>query len=137
MTQPLLGLEHVRAYRETGGEQGHDWMGTQCLLLTTTGRKSGEPRVSPLIYAPDGEDRWVVVASKGGAAENPGWYENLAADPEVTIQVRDRVVEARARTAEGQERERLWKRMLEEWPDYAAYQEKTDRQIPVVVIEPR
>src|ERR1700730_5784720 len=84
----LFGDEHVRAYRETGGERGYDWKrGTTILLLTTTGRKSAEPRTTPLIFRPDGE-RWVVVASKGGWPENPSWYENLQASPEATIQVR-------------------------------------------------
>ena len=131
----LFGDEHVRRYRETGGEVGHDWReGSTILLLTTTGRKSGEPRTTPLIYAEDG-DRYVIVASKGGAPDHPGWYENLAKTPEVELQVSDDVFPARARTAEGEERERLWRKANEVWPHYDEYAEKTDREIPVVVLE--
>jgi deazaflavin-dependent oxidoreductase (nitroreductase family) len=131
----LFGDEHVRRYRETGGEVGHIWReGSTILLLTTTGRKSGEPRTTPLIYAQDG-DRYVIVASKGGAPEHPGWYENLAKDPNVDLQVKDQVFPARARTAEGEERERLWRKANEVWPHYDEYQTQTDREIPVVVLE--
>ena len=131
----LFGDEHVRRYRETGGEVGHEWReGSTILLLTTTGRKSGEPRTTPLIYAAD-EDRYVIVASKGGAPDNPGWYENLAKTPEVELQVLDEVFPARARTAEGEERERLWRKANVVWSHYDEYAEKTDREIPVVVLE--
>jgi deazaflavin-dependent oxidoreductase (nitroreductase family) len=131
----LFGAEHVKRYRETGGEVGHIWKeGSTILLLTTTGRKSGEPRTTPLIYAQDGDD-YVIVASKGGAPEHPGWYENLSKNPDVELQVLDDVFPARARTAEGDERERLWAKVNEVWPHYAEYQEKTDREIPVVVLE--
>jgi proline iminopeptidase len=131
----LFGEEHVRRYRETGGEVGHDWReGSTILLLTTKGRKTGEPRTTPLIYAQDG-DRYVIVASKGGAPEHPGWYRNLTKDPDVELQVKDDVFRARARTAEGDERERLWRKANEVWPHYDEYAEKTDREIPVVVLE--
>ena len=131
----LFGAEHVRRYRETGGEVGHTWKkGSKILLLTTKGRKTGEPRTTPLIYENAG-DAYVIVASKGGAPEDPGWYRNLSNDPEVELQVKDDVFHARARTAEGEERERLWKLAAEQWPDYDAYQTKTDREIPVVVLE--
>ena len=131
----LFGDEHVRRYRETGGEVGHIWReGSTILLLTTTGRKSGEPRTTPLIYAQDG-DRYVIVASKGGAPDHPGWYENLAKDPNVELQVMDDVFRARARTAEGEERDRLWRKANEVWSHYDEYQTKTDREIPVVVLE--
>ena len=134
-SENLFGEEHVRRYRETGGEVGHDWKeGSTILLLTTKGRKTGEPRTTPLIYAQDG-DRYVIVASQGGAPEHPGWYENLAKTPEVELQVLDEVFPARARTAEGEERERLWAKANEVWPHYAEYQQKTDREIPVVVLE--
>ncbi len=132
----LFGDEHVRVYRETGGQRGFHWRGTSILLLTTTGRVSGEPRVAPLIFRPDGE-RYVVVASRGGAPEHPGWYQNLQARPEAEVQVRDEVVPVRMREAEGEERERLWALMNEVWPSYAEYQTRTDRRIPVVVLEPR
>jgi proline iminopeptidase len=133
--ETLFGDEHVRRYRETGGEVGHIWKeGSTVLLLTTTGRKTGEPRTTPLIYAQDG-DRYVIVASKGGAPDDPGWYRNLDQSPEVELQVEDEVFPARARTAEGEERDRLWQKANEVWPHYASYQEKTDREIPVVVLE--
>lgn len=132
----LFGDEHVRVYRETGGQRGYDWRGTTILLLTTEGRRSGESRTTPLIHRTDG-DRWVVVASKGGSPSHPGWFENLQANPEVTIQVRDERVPARASTAEGEERDRLWSLMTEVWPAYDDYQAKTDRQIPVVVFSRR
>ena len=133
----LFGAEHVRSYRETGGELGHDWKeGTSVLLLTTTGRKSGEERTTPLIYGTAGDD-YVIVASNGGSDEPPGWYPNLEADPDVEVQVLDDVFPARARTATPDERPRLWESMLREWPHYADYQEKTDREIPVVLLQRR
>jgi deazaflavin-dependent oxidoreductase (nitroreductase family) len=131
----LFGAEHVRAYRETNGAQGYQWRGTTILLLTTTGRASGQERTTPLIHRTDGNDRWVVVASKGGAPDHPDWYKNLEANPEVTIQVKDERIPVRARTAQGDERQRLWKLMTDVWPPYDDYQEKTERQIPVVVLE--
>ena len=131
----LFGEEHVRRYRETGGEVGHTWKnGSKILLLTTKGRSTGEPRTAPLIYENDG-DRYVIVASKGGAPQHPGWYRNLSKDPEVEVQVKDEVFPARARTAEGGERDRLWRLAAEQWPDYDRYKTRTDREIPVVVLE--
>ncbi|HUZ28106.1 MAG TPA: nitroreductase family deazaflavin-dependent oxidoreductase [Solirubrobacteraceae bacterium] len=132
----LFGAEHVRVYRETGGEQGHEWRGTTILLLSTTGRESGAERTTPLIYRDDG-DRWVVVASKGGAPDHPDWYKNLRANPNITIQVKAEQIPVRAGTAEGDERTRLWQRMAEVWPAYDDYQRGTDREIPVVVLERR
>ncbi len=132
----LFGPEHVRVYRETDGERGYHWRGTTILLLTTKGRKSGQERTTPLIHRTDGE-RWVIVASKGGAPEHPGWFQNMEADPEATIQVRGEVIPVRACTADGSERERLWKLMTEVWPAYDEYQQKTDREIPVVILERR
>ena len=131
----LFGEQHVRRYRETGGEVGHTWRnGSKILLLTTKGRKTGEPRTTPLIYENDG-DRYVIFASKGGAPQHPGWYRNLAKDPEVEVQVMDEVFPARAHTAQGDERERLWRLAAQQWPDYDSYQKRTDREIPVVVLE--
>jgi deazaflavin-dependent oxidoreductase (nitroreductase family) len=132
----LFGAEHVRVYRETEGEHGYHWRGTTILLLTTEGRSSGESRTTPLIHRADG-DSWVVVASKGGAPEHPSWFENLQANPEATIQVQAEVVSVHARTAAGEERERLWVLMAEVWPAYDDYQTKTDREIPVVVFTRR
>jgi proline iminopeptidase len=131
----LFGEEHVKRYRETGGEVGHIWKrGSKILLLTTKGRKTGEPRTTPLIYENTGDD-YVIVASKGGTPENPGWYENLSKDADVEVQVLDDVFPAHARVAEGDERERLWKLAAQQWPDYDNYQKRTDREIPVVVLE--
>jgi len=133
----LFGEEHVRVYRETGGERGYHWRnGTTILLLTTKGRRTGEERTTPLIHRVD-DGRWVVVASKGGAPDDPGWFKNLQADPEATIQVKDEEIPVRMSVAEGEERERLWAAMAEVWPDYESYQQKTDRQIPVVVLSRR
>ena len=131
----LFGQEHVERYQATDGEEGHDWRGTIVLLLTTTGRRSGEKRTMPLIYQPDG-DRYVIVASKGGSAAHPGWYYNLSEDPNVEVQVKGDRFNAVASTAEGEERERLWKLMTATWPAYDQYQQKTDRAIPVVVLTP-
>ena len=131
----LFGDEHVRRYRETGGMVGHFWRnGSTILLLTTTGRATGEKRTVPLIYAADGP-RYVIVASKGGAPDHPGWYKNLAKNPEVELQVKDEVFRARARTASGEERAHLWRKANEVWPPYDDYAKKTPREIPVVVLE--
>jgi proline iminopeptidase len=135
MTQILYGEEHVRRYRETDGEEGYDWReGSKILLLTTTGRKSGKETTTPLIFAMDG-DNPVIVASKGGAPEHPGWYKNLVANPAAEVQIKGDVFPVRARDAEGEERERLWKLMNVEWPHYEEYQQKTYREIPVVILE--
>jgi deazaflavin-dependent oxidoreductase (nitroreductase family) len=96
----LFGQEHVRVYRETGGERGYDWRGTTILLLTTVGRVSGEERTTPLIHRTD-NGNWVVVASKGGAPEHPDWYKNLEANPDATIEVKDERIPVRAHTAQG------------------------------------
>lgn len=132
----LFGEEHVRVYRETGGERGYHWRGTTILLLTTTGRKSGETRTTPLIHRVD-DDRWIVVASKGGAPEHPGWFLNLSENPDVEIQVKDEVIPARASVVGDEEHDRIWSLMTEVWPDYDSYQEKTDRRIPLVALERR
>jgi deazaflavin-dependent oxidoreductase (nitroreductase family) len=131
----LFGDAHVQRYRETGGKVGHLWRnGSTILLLTTTGRASGEKRTVPLIYAADGP-RYVIIASKGGAPDHPGWYKNLAKSPDVELQVKDEVFRARARTAQGEERARLWREATKVWPPYDDYAKKTEREIPVVVLE--
>jgi deazaflavin-dependent oxidoreductase (nitroreductase family) len=134
MDLSLFGEAHVRAYRETDGQQGYIWNGAPILLLTTKGSASGQARTTPLIFVQDG-DSAVVIASKGGAPDHPSWYKNLEAEPRVRVQIRDQVFDAVAHTAEGAERDRLWPRAVETWPQYADYQEATDRQIPVVVLE--
>ena len=133
--EDLFGEEHVRRYRETDGEVGHIWRrGSKILLLTTKGRNTGEPRTAPLIYEEAGDD-YVIVASKGGAPEHPGWYRNLVKEPQVELQVKGEVFPANARTATGDERARLWKLAARQWPDYDEYRTRTDREIPVVVLE--
>jgi deazaflavin-dependent oxidoreductase (nitroreductase family) len=126
--------DHIRRYIETNGEEGHMWRGAPTLILTTLGRKSGQPRRQALIYGKDG-DRFVVVASKGGADEHPAWYLNLSDSPEVEVQVLADRFRARARTATPEERSRLWPQMAEIWPDYNNYQKKTSREIPLVILE--
>jgi deazaflavin-dependent oxidoreductase (nitroreductase family) len=130
----LFGEEHVRTYKETDGQEGHDWQGTQCLLLTTTGRRSGEPRELPLIYGRHG-DAYLVVASKGGADDPPAWYLNLQADPRAEVQVWGDRFPATARVATPEEKAEMWKTMVAEWPAYDDYQAKTDREIPIIVLE--
>ena len=118
--EDLHGAEHVERYLATDGREGHDWRrGAPVLLLTTTGRRSGEARTTPLIYQPHG-DAYAVVASKGGSDRPPAWYRNL---------------EARARTATPDEKPELWAKMTSVWPDYDDYQRRTEREIPVVVLE--
>jgi deazaflavin-dependent oxidoreductase (nitroreductase family) len=130
----LAGVEHVRRYRETNGEVGCLWNGVPCLILTTKGRKSGTARDHALIGGADG-DNYVIVASRGGAPTHPQWYLNLVADPHVEVQVRADRFPALAHTAEGAERDRLWRLMTDIWPNYDQYQERTSRTIPVVVLE--
>jgi deazaflavin-dependent oxidoreductase (nitroreductase family) len=131
----LLGAEHVRVYRETGGKRGYIWNGVPTLLLTTKGRKSGELRTIPIIYTAY-EDKYVIIASKGGSPTHPKWYLNLLEEPNVEVQVKASIFKARARTAESSEREALWTEAVKTWPSYDVYQSRTSRKIPVVVIEP-
>jgi proline iminopeptidase len=137
-------LDHVNRYLSSGGTDGHMYkvtppglpeMVVPSLLLTTTGRKSGEKFIFPLFYG-EVDGSYVIVASKGGAPQDPGWYRNILADPQVEIQVGTAKMQARARTAAGEERARLWEKALEFWPPYADYQKKTEREIPVVVLDP-
>ncbi len=128
--------EHIRTYVESNGQEGHIWRGVPTLLLTTTGRKSGELRRTALIYGRDGDD-YVIVASKGGAPNNPLWFENLVANPKVTLQVGAEIFSCTASTyAEngmaGEHRQKIWDSLVVIWPDFANYQVKTDRRIPLV-----
>jgi deazaflavin-dependent oxidoreductase (nitroreductase family) len=132
----LLGEDHVRRYRETDGEVGYSWNGTSILLVTTRGRKSGEERTIPIIFAQVG-DKYVLIGSKGGAPSHPAWYLNMVADPHVKVQIKGERFDAVARTAEGVERESLWAEALTQWPAFDAYQARTERRIPVVVLERR
>jgi deazaflavin-dependent oxidoreductase (nitroreductase family) len=131
----LLGEEHIRQYRETDGEVGYLWNGAPTLLLTSTGRRSGERRTSALIFGRHEHD-FLVVASMGGAPRHPSWYLNLAANPGAEIQVRADRIPVVARTASDDEKPGLWRIMTEVWPNYDVYQSRTDRTIPVVVLSP-
>ena len=131
----LFGDEHVKRYEETDGAEGYEWQGTTTLILTTTGRKSGQQRRHPLIYQKHGQD-YLVVASKGGADEPPAWYLNLVAHPDVQVQVKGDKFAARARTAAPDEKPGMWQEMVAVWPAFDDYQKKTSREIPVVVLEP-
>jgi deazaflavin-dependent oxidoreductase (nitroreductase family) len=132
----LVGAEHIRRYQETDGEVGYIWNGVTTLLLTTTGKRSGQPRTSALIFGRDGDD-YLIVASQGGAPTHPNWYHNLQANPEAEIQVRSERIPGVARTAGPEEKPRRWKIMTNAWPNYDVYQTRTDREIPLVVLTPR
>src|SRR3954453_1858370 len=137
-------LQHANRYLSSGGTDGHMYKVTvpqhgeltvPALLLTTTGRKSGDKFLFPLFYGMEG-DSYFIVASKGGAPDHPGWYKNILANPEVEVQVGTKTLKAKARTASGAERQKLWHDSLNFWPPYADYQKKTPREIPVVVLDP-
>jgi deazaflavin-dependent oxidoreductase (nitroreductase family) len=144
-TLPKWMKDHVDLYLKTDGKEGHFYTinlpnvakkDVPSLLLVTKGRKSGEKYLFPLFYGRAGNG-YFVVASKGGAPDHPGWYKNLKANPEVEIQVGTEKMKARARTASGEERARLWKEAVKVWPPYTDYQQKVpDREIPVVVLDP-
>ena len=133
--QRWAGRLHSSAYRATGGRVGGRMLGSPVLLLTTTGRKSGRPRTIPLFYLPD-EENLVVVASNGGTAGDPAWWLNLKDDPEASVEVGGRKLRVRAEEAEGEERRRLWERVVRMYGAYQQYQERTDRRIPVVLLRP-
>jgi deazaflavin-dependent oxidoreductase (nitroreductase family) len=126
--------KHVRRYVESDGRNGHEWRGVDTLLLTTRGRSSGKLRRTALIYGRD-QDRYLVVASNGGSDPHPNWYRNLVADPAVSVQIGDDTFDAFAKTATASEKPKLWDQMVAIWPDYAKYQTKTEREIPVVILE--
>lgn len=127
--------EHTQRYVATDGQDGQEWHGAQTLLLTTKGRKSGKLRRTPLIYGKSGSS-YVVVASAGGDEKHPAWYLNLAENPEVALQVGAEDLVAIARTADDAEKPELWQMMCQIWPAYEEYQAKTDRPLPVVVLDP-
>ncbi len=128
--------EHTRKYVETGGEDGYMWRGYPTLVLTTTGRKSGDLRRNALIFGRDGDD-YILVASYGGRPQHPLWYLNLVADPSVTIQDRADVVPGTASTEpEGDSRDRFWSQMVAIYPPYEDYQAKTERRIQIVRVRP-
>jgi deazaflavin-dependent oxidoreductase (nitroreductase family) len=133
--QRLATKLHVALFRRTEGRVGGRLVGNPILLLHTTGRRSGKPRTTPLLYLPDGENL-VIVASNGGAAKHPAWWLNLRQMEEATVQVGERKVSVRAEEVSGEEKRRLWARLVEAYPGYASYQKKTEREIPVVVLRP-
>lgn len=135
MDYSLLNESHIAAYRETDGEKGYMWNGATTLLMTSKGRKSGEKRTIAIIYCQVG-DNFVIIASKGGSPVHPLWYLNVLEDPNVEVQVKADKWEAVARTAESPEREALWAAACVQWPAFNDYQARTERRIPVVVIEP-
>ena len=134
---------HVSRYLESGGTDGHMWDSTiaggpgpiPTLLLATTGRSTGQARTVPLIYSKT-EGGFVVIASRGGTPQHPEWYRNLVADPNVSIRVATNVYDATARTASPDERGALWQEMAAIYPPYNDYQARTEREIPVVILEP-
>ena len=127
---------HTQVYRRTGGKVGAKIGPTNMGLLTTTGRKSGQPRTTPLNCTPDG-DRWLLVASYGGDDRDPQWFKNLQANPEATIQVGADTIPVRATVATPEEKEVLWPKVVEAYQGYEGYQRRTDRQIPVVILTPQ
>lgn len=139
---PQWITDHLQLYRDSGGTEGHMWDAravgisdpVPCLLLTTVGRRSGEKRTSPLAYGTAGA-AYVVIGSKGGAETHPWWYLNLRANPAVEVQVGKECFTARARVATGQDRAQIWEQMVKVHPFYGEYQKKTQREIPVVVLE--
>ena len=128
--------DHVERYIATNGEDGFLWEGGEVIILTTIGAKSGKIRRTPLIRVTDGE-RYFCVASMGGAPNNPQWFHNMVANPDVTIQDRATVHELRARIASPEEKAAYWPIAVAAWPDYDKYQASTDRDIPLMICEPR
>ena len=127
--------EHVERYLATDGADGYEFHGATCVILTTKGRRTGAIRRSPIVKVCDG-DRYLAIASMGGAPKHPMWYLNLQADPEVTIQDKGEVHHLIARTATAAEKEELWPIAVAEWSDYENYQKQTEREIPLVICEP-
>jgi len=124
----------IEEFRANDGKVGGPFEGAPVLLLTATGAKSGERRTNPVVYLQD-DDRMVIFASKGGAPNNPGWYHNLRANPSATVEVGTEKVDVDAVVTEGEERERLFRRQAEIFPQFADYEQKTARQIPVVALK--
>jgi len=131
----LLWQLHRWIYRRSGGRVGGRLLGLPMLLLTTTGRRSGQPHTTALTYVTEGP-HYAVVASNGGAPRHPAWFHNLRAFPQAQIQVGSIVFQVQVREASGAERERLWNRMVQLYAGYRGYQARTRRQIPVLVLEP-
>ena len=133
----LMQASHLAMFRASGRRLGTSFGGVQVLFLHHLGAKSGEARLSPLLYVEDGGNL-AIIASKGGHVRHPAWFHNLNAHPDVEVETRDGSRPVRARVAEGEERERIWRTAVAVWPDYERYQERAPhRTIPVVVLEPR
>ena len=142
---PKWMSDHIDRYMKSGGKDGHMYtlkppgmdkeITAPALLLVTKGRKSGEKYLFPLFYGDTDNGAYYIVASKGGAPDHPGWYKNILANPEVEVQVGTKTVKARARTVSGAERQKLWDDAIVWWPPYVDYQKKTQREIPVVVLD--
>ena len=139
---PQWMKDHVDRYLKSGGKDGHMFttpnqpgLSVPSLLLVTKGRKTGKKHLFPLFYGEAGKS-YFLVASKGGAPDHPGWYKNILANPEVELQVGTKTMKAKARTASGAERQKLWDNAITWWPPYFDYQKKTQREIPVVVLDP-
>ena len=141
---PQWMKDHTARYLKSGGTDGHMYtmnvpgrptLTVPSLLLTTKGRKSGDKWLFPLFYGETGKS-YFIVASKGGAPDHPGWYKNILANPEVEIQVGTKKLKAKARTVSGAERQKLWDNAITWWPPYVDYQKKTQREIPLVVLDP-
>jgi deazaflavin-dependent oxidoreductase (nitroreductase family) len=132
----LYGAEHIKRYEETDGAEGYDWgdHGAHILVLSTIGRKSGEERKNALIFR-EVDGGYAIVSSYGGAPKNPDWHFNLEADPNVKVQIKGDKFAAKARVASDEERAAIWPKMVEVWPDYDEYTKKTDRIIPIVILE--
>jgi F420H(2)-dependent quinone reductase len=132
-----MSAANTAVFRATGGRLGATFLrGAPVFLLITRGRKSGEPRTAPLLYLQEGSD-YVIVASKGGMSHHPLWFKNLEANPDAEIEIGTRRIKVRARTAGAEEKARLWPKLVQMYPDYADYQARTERDIPVVVLSPR
>lgn len=125
----------IKEFRENGGKVGGPFAGGTLLLLHTTGAKTGQPRVNPLVYLDVGPNQYAIFASKAGAPTNPDWYHNLLANPDVTVEIGTEAFPVRARVAQGDERERIWTRQKQVYPGFAEYEKKTSRPIPVVILE--
>lgn len=132
-----MSAANTALFRATGGRWGAKFRyGAPVFLLITTGRKSGAPRTAPLLYLKEGSD-YVVVGSKGGMSHDPLWVKNLAANPDAEIEIGNQRIKVRARTADADEKARLWPKLVQMYPDYADYQARTERNIPVILLSPR
>ncbi len=136
MSMADFNTQVINEFRENHGRVGGMFEGAPMILVHHTGARTGEQRVAPLMYMPD-DGRYVIFASKAGAPENPAWYHNLKAHPETRVEVGDQTIDVVAQEAEGEERDRLFNAQAQASPQFAEYQEKTTRKIPVIVLSPK